>query len=459
MSGMHLQSIAGICPRVRRLLCAALAAVAVCSMGTEARAQLVTGWGLDTGLANATLTEGVPGSFSVTAPPAGQNAGPRALLASPISFANVGDAIKLSGMATMTNGLGNQQFRFGLYNPNGHATGTLSGGLWTGADVTGWLGYMFQLGGSTGSDAVRGRDGTGAAAWLANANSQIIGSTATTVSAPANIPYTFSLTLTRTGVASVRADYTFVGGSINRSGTFNDTIPTPSASMTSFTAVGFLLNGNTGGAQMSNVIVEAPPALRLRVNATTGLVSIANKTSSTTFTTNYYEITSATGSLAPASWLSLDGNLPASNTTWEKAGGSTANIVSETNLQSSLTISPQSAYQALGKAFVPGGTQDLAFRYALPDGTLQSGFVEYVTGLPAGDFDVDGDVDGRDFLVWQRGVGSAFTSADLTNWRNTFGQTTPAIGAGQSAPEPASMALVALSAVAVVGCTRRRPHG
>jgi hypothetical protein len=38
-----------------------------------------------------------------------------------------------------------------------------------------------------------------------------------------------------------------------------------------------------------------------------------------------------------------------------------------------------------------------------------------------GDFDRDGDVDGHDFLVWQRGYGTEFDGADLENWQSNFG--------------------------------------
>lgn len=53
-----------------------------------------------------------------------------------------------------------------------------------------------------------------------------------------------------------------------------------------------------------------------------------------------------------------------------------------------------------------------------------SGLVEAtfnVQGLP-GDFDNDGDVDGRDFLTWQRGGSPApLSSADLASWQNNYG--------------------------------------
>lgn len=39
-----------------------------------------------------------------------------------------------------------------------------------------------------------------------------------------------------------------------------------------------------------------------------------------------------------------------------------------------------------------------------------------------GDFDGDGDVDGRDFLVWQRGGSpTPFSASDLAMWRANYG--------------------------------------
>jgi hypothetical protein len=43
-------------------------------------------------------------------------------------------------------------------------------------------------------------------------------------------------------------------------------------------------------------------------------------------------------------------------------------------------------------------------------------------GLLLGDFDHDGDVDGRDFLVWQRGGSpTPFSASDLANWQSNYG--------------------------------------
>jgi hypothetical protein len=59
-----------------------------------------------------------------------------------------------------------------------------------------------------------------------------------------------------------------------------------------------------------------------------------------------------------------------------------------------------------------------------------------------GDFDVDGDVDGNDFLVWQRGVGGVHNAATLATWKANYGAT--ATGAVRGVPEPAGAVLIGL---------------
>jgi hypothetical protein len=93
---------------------------------------------------------------------------------------------------------------------------------------------------------------------------------------------------------------------------------------------------------------------------------------------------------------------------------------------------------------------------------------------PTADFDLDGDVDGNDFLRWQRGSGlksgasisvgdgnkdGAVDILDLTLWRKFFaGPPFAAAPSGVAVPEPASIALMALVAASLRVARRWRPR-
>ncbi len=447
--------------------------IAALALADSANGQLVTGWGYETGFVSGTLTAGTAGSFGTTGVTA--NAAPRALLASPIDFADVGDMALFSGTVSLQNAPGNQQFRFGLFNPNGQPTGTLSGGIWSGANATNWRGYMVQVGGGgTGAnnrDDVKGRN-AGTNAWILNGDAYSIGvGPGNAASPPANTPYNFTLKLTRTAPTSVKVDYTFVGGSINRSGSFTDSNAGASATVPSFSAVGFLINGNTGSGQFSNVSAVAPKELRLRVNTTTGAVSIVNPTD-VALDINYYEIRSAMGALNLASWSSFDdgeGGDPV-GAGWEEAGGSNANILSETRLFGVTSLSPTNTI-GLGNAFSVGGNPDLTFSYGLLNQTtLTSAFVEYVTGGVPGDYNGNNVIDTADYVVWRKSVGEATIpnrgagisvdvgQADYDFWRSHFGAITGSgsgsVVSGGAVPEPATAGLVVLAWI-LSACTSR----
>lgn len=70
-----------------------------------------------------------------------------------------------------------------------------------------------------------------------------------------------------------------------------------------------------------------------------------------------------------------------------------------------------------------------------------------------GDFDLDGDVDGADFLKWQRELGGALTAADLAKWKANFGAAS--MGAAGAVPEPASGMVALAAAFGLTLATRR----
>ena len=94
--------------------------------------------------------------------------------------------------------------------------------------------------------------------------------------------------------------------------------------------------------------------------------------------------------------------------------------------------------------------------------------INYTTDMVSADdadFDADGDVDGDDFLAWQRNVGTATGATlamgdsdadhavdadDLTAWKTQFGQTGLGVSASSAVPEPTAAVLAALDALAVV---------
>ena len=211
-------------------------------------------------------------------------------------------------------------------------------------------------------------------------------------------------------------------------------------------------------------------SLSLRVNTTTGAVSI-NNDSGTSFDINYYEIRSVAGALNSGGWNSFDdqeGSDPVGTGWDETGGGSTANILSELRFLGMTTIAPSSS-SGLGNAFSIGGTQDVTFAYGVPgNNILQAGFVEYFAG-PAGvpgDYNQNNTVDAADFVVW-RNAGATdilpndptpgtVNQSDYNFWRSRFGMTSGAgsVAAVAAVPEP-SVAMLVVPILAMLAVKRR----
>lgn len=251
---------------INRIKTTGIATLAVALAGfiaNNASADLVTGWGSEVGFQNGTVTEGVPGSFSAV--PTG-NLGERADLSTIYDFSQVGDTVQLAGTAAITGLFGNQQWRFGLFNTNGNNGGTLSGGAWTGATASGWLGYIVEVGNANGSGttALYGRNGSGANAWLSTSGAAyLVNNTQTATGSYTTAPGTFlfDLTLTRLAANQVGIYYSFIEtdgiGNFSVVGNYTDTGGL-SSGMSSFNAVGFYTPGATLATSFTGVTVSVP---------------------------------------------------------------------------------------------------------------------------------------------------------------------------------------------------------
>jgi len=90
-----------------------------------------------------------------------------------------------------------------------------------------------------------------------------------------------------------------------------------------------------------------------------------------------------------------------------------------------------------------------AFHYMMPAYSVST-LVLYDDTL-LGDFDEDGDIDGRDLLVWQRGESpNPFSAGDLSDWQANYGMG-PLTAASVAVPEPGGGILLLAGWLAMIG--------
>jgi hypothetical protein len=209
--------------------------------------------------------------------------------------------------------------------------------------------------------------------------------------------------------------------------------------------------------------------ISIQVNKINGQITLVNSATAP-LTLEYYRISSVAGALN-AGFSGLDGlnydavdgldagsvagDSPAEG--WDKAGGSDDFELVELVVRETGSVIPGGASLALGQGydtsvFPPNMDGDLQFEFGLLDGRIITTVPQYVGGL-AGNYDGDNDVDGADFLAWQRN----YNTLSFTDWKANFG-TALAAAAGQAVPEPAgsAMALAAAAMTAWAGARRRR---
>jgi autotransporter-associated beta strand protein len=100
------------------------------------------------------------------------------------------------------------------------------------------------------------------------------------------------------------------------------------------------------------------------------------------------------------------------------------------------------------------GSAPAGYTYSLINDSSNTAILVEVTA--PGDFNHDGTVDGGDFVVWRKGLGTKYTPTDFDSWKAHFGQTyTPGSGTALNAvPEPGAWLMLGVGAMLVIASRR-----
>jgi hypothetical protein len=441
-------------------------ALAVCSMAASAHATPVTGWIAVSSQSpfgpTAKQTSGLNTNSPVVGDGSDNGAGQVALYAdlngtldgaADVRLAD-GQQIRLTGTATLTGSTSSmEQFRWGLFNEDAAPF-----------DAASWTGYFATNSAGGAGGALRAKDVSNSAF----AGSLFVGNPGTVnlqsvADGDAFNPgtYNFSMTASRFG-NDLSIDATLTDGA-NYTQQWSDLVVTdPNQRTFNFNRAGFLLGNAMSPDQVSfsniDVSTGSVQALFLQVTTTgpnAGKVRIVNPTGQN-FEIDYYEITSAAGSLNASGWMSLDDQESGDPETqgWDEAGGADANILSEIHLQGSSMVS-SGGILSLGSAFNTAMAQDLVFSLGLPGSeNLVRGIVQYGMPIAPGDFNASGVINGADLTDWRGDFGPGAGSdadndgdsdgADFLIWQRNLG-VPAAVAAAGGVPEPASVTLLAFA--------------
>lgn len=218
------------------------------------------------------------------------------------------------------------------------------------------------------------------------------------------------------------------------------------------------------------------------VNEITGEIRLVNNTDSIISFSSYQLVSDTAAAFNVGNWNSLsnqsginslvnpvDGEDPGSiagdsaGEFWAEAGGADSNVLSEQFLLGSTSLAA-GQFISLDTAYDLSAAESFSFKYFdTTANRVYTGLVNFITSTDNADFNGDGDVDGSDFLAWQRGFESGTTPAegdadgsgdvnavDLGIWQTQFGIGNGNGGGsltGVAVPEPSAMALFLVAAL------------
>lgn len=208
--------------------------------------------------------------------------------------------------------------------------------------------------------------------------------------------------------------------------------------------LGFVYTG-PGGQSRAGVVQYTgesaePNTMVMTINLATGEATVINPTDFSQ-EVEAYTISSESGSLNPAGWNTFESQ-GIENGDWSAADPALSTRLTELQEDGTTTFDNLTPYE-LGQLFA-GGERDFVFEFLLAgDSELLEGIVVFT--LP-GDFDGDEDVDGADFMAWQRGESpNPNSAADLADWRENYGVSVLGGSSTAAVPEPSTMCLCLLA--------------